>query len=369
MPNIFPAFPKRKDFDIFASMHPAKEVGGDFYDFYFTDSYSLHFVIADVSGKGVPAAMFMMRAMTELKTLTESGKSIGDVFTDSNNALCAGNAAAMFVTAWQGGIDLSTGCLNYANAGHNPPLVRHADGKFNFLKSRAGFVLAGMDGVQYKQFELQLEPGDIVYLYTDGVTEATNAANELYGENRLLNVVNAREYESMQSLCEAVRADVDAFVGEADQFDDITMVAFRYIGHPPVPTIHFDEAKLEDISEATAFVEDELEKIGCPMKTVIQFNVAIDEIFSNIVRYGYAQKAGPVTVSVIETEDPHAVHLRFADNGIPYNPLTKSDPDVTLSAEERGIGGLGIYMVKKTMDDVRYKFEKDQNILTITKLL
>ena len=367
LPSSFPAYPKRKDFDIYASMNPAKEVGGDFYDFYMTDSDKLHFLIADVSGKGIPAAMFMMRAKTELKSLTESGAAINDVFTHGNMALCEGNDAGMFVTAWQGGIDLSSGLVRFANAGHNPPLVRHADGKFEYLRSRAGFVLAGMEGVNYKAQELQLAPGDIVYLYTDGVTEATDANKELYGEERLLSAINSREFESMEELCRFVKADVDAFVGEAPQFDDITMVALKYIGTPPVPSIHIEDAAISDIPAVTEFVEAELEKLDCPMKSTIQINVAIDELFSNIVKYGYPKQPGPVTVSVIAKDEPHGVCIRFEDEGIPYNPLNKEDPDVSLSVEERGIGGLGIFLVKKTMDDIKYEYDNGKNILTIAK--
>ena len=367
LPNVFPAFPKRKDFDIYATMDPAKEVGGDFYDFYLTDGNTLNFLVADVSGKGIPAAMFMMRAKTELKTLTEAGMSIDEVFTRGNAALCEGNDAGMFVTAWQGGINLKNGLVQFANAGHNPPIVRHGDGKFEYLKSRAGFVLAGMDGVKYKPRELQLQPGDILYMYTDGVTEATNARNELYGEDRLLAIANSREFTDMQDLCRAIKADVDAFVGEAPQFDDITMVALRYIGTPEPPAIHFDAAQIADIPVITEFVEQELEKLECPLKSVMQIDVAIDEIYSNIVNHGYRGKPGPVTVKVVEKMEPHAVCIRFSDEAIPYNPLTNADPDVTLSAEERGIGGLGIYMVKKTMDDMKYKYENGQNVLTIIK--
>ena len=366
LPSVFPAFPKRKDFDIYADMDPAKEVGGDFYDFYLTKGDTLNFLVADVSGKGIPAAMFMMRAKTELKTLTEADAPLCDVFTHGNTALCEGNDAGMFVTAWQGSLDLETGDLKFVNAGHNPPLLRHGNGKFEYLRSRVGFVLAGMDGVQYKTQEAKLEPGDCIYLYTDGVTEATNKNNELYGEDRLLAAINAQEFSDMRELCRFVKADVEAFVGEAPQFDDITMVALKFIGTPPPPSIYCEEATLDDIPRVTEFVEQELEKLDCPMKAVIQINVAIDEIFSTIVRYGYAGSKGPVTVSLIAKED-HVVCVRFEDHGIPYNPLMKKDPDITLSAEERGIGGLGIYMVKKTMDDVLYKYEPESNILTLVK--
>ncbi|MCQ2428967.1 MAG: SpoIIE family protein phosphatase [Clostridia bacterium] len=367
LPNVFPAFPKRKDFDIFALMNPANEVGGDFYDFYLTGTDTLHFLVADVSGKGIPAAMFMMRAKTELKSLTEAQLPLCDVFTAGNNALCEGNDAGMFVTAWQGSLDLQTGLLQYANAGHNPPLVRHAGGRFEYLRDKSGIVLAGLEDVKYKTQELTLSPGDVIYLYTDGVTEATNAQEVLYGEQRLLDALNSREFESMEDVCRFVREEVDAFVGDAPQFDDITMVAMRFIGTPPPPEIRFDEAAIDDITAVTEFVDGELEKMDCPMKTVIQINVAIDELYSNIVRYGYKNRKGPITVKVIRHEDADTVYIRFEDEGIPYNPLNRQDPDITLSAEEREIGGLGIFMVKKTMDDIRYKYENGHNILTIAK--
>ena len=369
LPSIFPAFPKRSEIDIFASMNPAKEVGGDFYDFYFTHMYTFNFLIADVSGKGIPAAMFMMRAKTELKSLTESDVPLEDVFTRGNNALCEGNDAGMFVTAWQASVDLKTGILTYANAGHNPPLVKHSDGKFEYVNGRPGFVLAGMEGVKYKAQEIKLEPGDIVYVYTDGVTEATDANEELYGEDRLLSAINSKEFENVQDICKYIKADVDKFVGEAPQFDDITMVAFKYIGMPYIPTIRFEEAAIDDITAVTEFVEEEFEKKGISNKVTIQMNIAIDEIYSNIVKYGYANEKGPVQVEIVEKQDPRAICIKFTDNASPYNPLMKEDPDITLSAEERSIGGLGIFMVKQTMDDVKYRYENGQNVLTIIKNL
>ncbi|MCF0228688.1 MAG: SpoIIE family protein phosphatase [Parasporobacterium sp.] len=369
LPNKFPAYPKRKEFDIYAYMTPAKEVGGDFYDFYMTDYDTINFLVADVSGKGIPAAMFMMRAKTELKTLTESDIPIEEVFIKANNALCTGNDAGMFVTAWQGALDLSTGLVRFANGGHNPPVLRHKNGRFEFLRSRAGFILAGMEDVQYRPQEIQLSPGDIIFLYTDGVTEATDIQNTLYGEERLLSILNSREFDSMEDLCHTVKRDVDDFVGEAPQFDDITMVALKFTGKPPVPSITIESALLKDIPTITDFAEEVLDQIGCPIKTVYQINVAIDEICSNIIKYGYGNQGGPVNVQFIERTSPHRIHIRFEDSAVPYNPLKKDDPDVTLSAEEREAGGLGIYLVKKTMDNIRYKYENGKNILTITKNL
>ena len=230
LPSVFPPFPTRKEFDIWATMDTAKEVGGDFYDFYFVNKDTLAFLIADVSGKGIPAAMFMMNAKAVLKSYAESGLDVNKVFTLANEKLCEGNDAGMFVTAWMGFLNTENGEVTFANAGHNPPLVRHADGSFEYLKVRAGFVLAGMEGVKYRKNELQLAPSDVIYLYTDGVTEATNLNDELYGEDRLLALLNANKEASMEELCKLVKDDVFAFAGEAPQFDDITMLALKYNG-------------------------------------------------------------------------------------------------------------------------------------------
>ena len=230
LPSVFPPYPNRKEFEIYATMHTAKEVGGDFYDFYFIDDENLAFLMADVSGKGIPAAMFMMQSKTIIKSCAQSGMSIEQVFTVANEKLCEGNDAGMFVTAWMGILNTKTGKVLFANAGHNPPLVKHADGTYEYLKSRAGFVLAGMEGVRYRKNELELAPGDAIYLYTDGVTEATDASNELYGEDRLHSILEKYKDAAPHVICDEVKRDVDAFVGEAPQFDDITMLSLKYNG-------------------------------------------------------------------------------------------------------------------------------------------
>ena len=227
-------FPLSERFEIFALMEPAKEVGGDFYDFFRTGKDKLNFLVADVSGKGIPGAMFMMRAKSELHSLAETGIEVNDVFTYGNASLCENNDAGMFVTAWQGVVDLNTGHITYANAGHNPPVIIRTDGTVEYIRGKAGFVLAGMDGVKYKPQELQMEPGDIIFLYTDGVVEATNLEHELYGEDRLVKCLEeADKAYGMEYLCCEVIGDVGRFVGDAEQFDDITMMALMYKG--PLP--------------------------------------------------------------------------------------------------------------------------------------
>lgn len=230
MPSVFPPYPGRKELDIHAAMYTAKEVGGDFFDFYFIDEDTLAFLIADVSGKGIPAAMFMMQSKTLLKSCAESGMSIEQIFTTANEKLCEGNDAGMFVTAWMGLLNIKTGHVTFANAGHNPPLIKLGDAGFVYHKTRAGFVLAGMEGIRYRRFELQLNPGDTIYLYTDGVTEATDSKETLYGEGRLIELLNRNQNASAREICEYVKADVDAFVGDAEQFDDITMLCLTWHG-------------------------------------------------------------------------------------------------------------------------------------------
>lgn len=229
LPSIFPAFPERSEIDIHATMDPAKEVGGDFYDYFFVDDDHLMVVIADVSGKGVPAALFMVIAKTLIKNNALSGMEPSQVFTRTNDQLCENNGAGLFVTAWACLIEISTGRTIYVNAGHNPPVLRRKDGEFEYLRARPGFVLAGMEGIRYRQAEMVLEPGDTLYLYTDGVTEATDAELTLYGEPRLLESLNTAGDVTAKELLRHVTADLDNFVNGAPQADDITMVGVRII--------------------------------------------------------------------------------------------------------------------------------------------
>ncbi|MFI3177524.1 MAG: SpoIIE family protein phosphatase [Eubacteriales bacterium] len=226
LPSIFPAFPTHQEFDIFASMTPAKEVGGDFYDFFLVDEDHLAMVMADVSGKGIPAALFMVISKTLLKNCAQTGISPHEVLEKVNNQLCEGNDAEMFVTVWLGIYEISTGHLRAANAGHEYPVIKRANGEFELVKDVHGFVLAGMEGVRYKEYELQLEEGDKLFVYTDGVAEATNASDELYGTDRLLDLLNQNKETDVQQLLVEVKADIDLFAGDAPQFDDITMLAF-----------------------------------------------------------------------------------------------------------------------------------------------
>ncbi|MBR5407002.1 MAG: SpoIIE family protein phosphatase [Lachnospiraceae bacterium] len=228
LPCIFPPFPERKEFDLYAKMDPAKEVGGDFYDFFFVDDHHIALVIADVSGKGIPAALFMVIAKTLIKNHAQAGEEVEQVFINSNDQLCEGNGEELFVTAWLGIIDLRTGVMRFSDAGHENPYILHGDGSVELLKpAKKKMPLAAMEGMAYLANEVTLAPADLIFLYTDGVPEATNASNELYTTDRLETVLKEHINDDPESLLLNVRKNVDEFVNEAPQFDDLTMLAFR----------------------------------------------------------------------------------------------------------------------------------------------
>ena len=362
-------FPNGDDYSIYAQMIAAKEVGGDFYDFYKLSDTTVAFLAADVSGKGIPAAMFMMTAKTIIKDLAESGMAVNDIFTKANEKLCENNESGMFVTAWMGILDLTTGNVKFANAGHNPPLLKRANGSFEYLKTRAGFVLAGMEGIRYRAGEITLNPGDRIFLYTDGVPEATNTENKLYGEDRLLAFMNQNSNVKATELLPALKANIDEFVGEAPQFDDITMLMLDYKPKEggAYMTNRTFPAKTEALPDILGFVEETLEGFGCPMKIQMAVCVAIEEVFVNVAHYAYGDGEGDMNLGVGFDEGNRTVTFRMTDKGIPFDPLKKPDPDITLSAEEREIGGLGIFITKKTMDCVTYAYENGENILTMIK--
>lgn len=388
---------------------PAKEVGGDFYDFFKIDNDHLCVVIGDVSGKGVAAALFMMVARIILRTMTKNLKSISEAFNKTNYALAKRNRLNMFVTVWAGIIDLRTGHIDFASAGHNPPVVRHKDGSTEFIPSKSSIVMAAMENTVYKQQSYDLGAGDTLFLYTDGVTEATDSNNELFNNDRLIEALKKSGDMKTADICSFVKNEIDSFVKEAPQFDDITMLAVKYNGSDePVweryeKTIDvmgsnkgelksfvediltpMDGAKKMQMQDAweryekivdvipenqdilTAFVEGILAPMEGSMKSQMQINIAIDEIYSNIVKFSGATE---VTLIVEIRKATLSARLTFIDNGKPYDPIKQADPDISLPAEEREIGGLGIFIVKKTMDSVCYRRNGDKNELAITKTL
>lgn len=358
LPSVFPPYPNRPDFDLYASMDAAKEVGGDFYDFYLVDPTTLVFMVADVSGKGVPAALFMMTAKTLIKGLSESGKETEEIFNAANRKLCAANEAGMFITAWLGKLDLTTGNLEFVNAGHNPPLIRRRGGRFEYLRTKANFVLAGMEDTVYRKHEIQLEPDDTLFLYTDGVTEAANPEQKLFGEDRLEEALKNAD-PNTRKICEKIKADVIEYADGEPQSDDITMLCVKM----SAICGKFQMTSFPDANSCAvvqAFLEDRLRTAEVDPKLKNKMFVVADEIWSNIVNYSGADKA------VLKLgRDANTVLFEFIDNGMPFDPTKESGPDTSLSAEERQVGGLGIHMVMKMASSVKYMYEDGNNRLII----
>ena len=378
LPSVFPPYPDRNDFALFASMHTAKEVGGDFYDFYFLDENRLAFLIADVSGKGIPAAMFMMTSKTVLRDYTERGDEPKDVFINANEKLNQGNEAGMFLTAWMGFLDTDTGIVRFVNAGHNPPVVIR-NGKASFVQQKPNLMLAIMEGVRYKEQTLKLEPGDFLYLYTDGVTEASKKDKSRYGNDRLLELLShnfGTGEAACRKICTTVKQSVDAFAEGAPQFDDITQFCLYYAGNktevsPEKTGKQMKEktfpAEVDRLYDVLSFINELLDEAGCGKKEKKQLDMAVEEIYVNISSYAYGAGNGNVIIRVTTEKDPGRAEIIISDTGMPYNPLENPDPDLRMDAENRQHGGFGIFLVKSTMDDITYARGDGKNILTLRK--
>lgn len=336
-------------FDLATSIIPAKEVGGDFYDFFYIDPTHLALVIADVSGKGVPAALFMMISKVMLDSSAQNSKSPAQVLTAVNRQLCKKNEDHMFVTVWLGVLDLTSGELISANAGHENPIVCHADGSVDVIKTKHGMVLGAISGVRYRDDVMQLQPGDTLFVYTDGIPEAHNVSSEMYGMDRLVAALKNKQNMPLQELVDSVQRDVDAFVGKAPQFDDSTMLALRMKGLLIREGIQV-HPDYESIVQVKAYVEQQLGQASVPTKCTGKIKTSLDELYSNIVHY-----SGATWAEVVCHVSEGAVTVVLRDNGMPYDPTSQALPNTSLGAMERRIGGLGIFMARKLMDEITYQ--------------
>lgn len=363
LPAVFPAYPDELRMDVCARMDAAKEVGGDFYDFYHVGFDRFAFLIADVSGKGVGAAMFMMKAKTTIKSCMSSNPHIEEAIAEANQRLAEGNKANVFVTCWIGVIDLKKGIVSYINAGHNPPFIRRADGALEQLRAVSGPPLGVIASANYRMQTAELKRGDLIYLYTDGVTEAINVNEEAFGNDRLAEFVRTESHP--EALCRRTKEVVDEFAGAAEQFDDITALALIYRGEPTSEKREF-LAKLESLADVAAFIEGSLDRDECPADHKAKILIAVDEIASNIARYSGSEH---FSVTYERAGLPKVVRITFADCGAEWDPLKHRDPNVNEPIASRAIGGLGILMVKKLMDGVRYERREGENILQLRKQL
>jgi len=388
LPDAEGAFADRSEFQLFASMMPARGVGGDFYDFFLLDEDHLALVMADVSGKGVPAALFMVVSRTLIRGHLSVDTPLEQTMEEINNSLCENSKNDMFVTAWIGILTLSTGELSFVNAGHCWPLVKGADGDCRYETARGGFVLAGMEDMSYQETRIRLRQGDTLLLYTDGVTEAINVEKKLYGEERLKEVMQKSGSRTPEELLQEIWRNVDLFQKGMEQADDITMLAVVYQGDSVMGkekstsgegkaasgdgsrdfTTKSDVPEVGKLREFAEFVENLLRDQGVSGSTIGKLQMAVDEILSNICYYSGAKEMTlGVRVEKCGQEKNRMVTLLFQDDGVPYNPLDRPDPDVGELPENRKEGGLGIYLVKKRMDQVIYDYVDGRNCLTITK--
>lgn len=377
LPNVFPPFPDNKEIDIFAKYQPAKQVGGDFYDYYFISPEKLVFLVADVSGKGIPAAMFMMRAKTAIRVFASEQQDAAKTLEAVNNHLCENNDAEMFVTCWLGIVDVKTGYMQHSSAGHNLPfLIKPSSENASELDTPRSLVLGGLENIKYKNAEYKFEKNEKLLLFTDGVTEANNPKNKLFGEERLQKTLTKNCKKDPNEICEEVFEDVYLFMNTSEQFDDITLLCFLYRGEDIRVSEGLYETEIsvrsttENVTKVTRRVLSVLDQSSFPDKYKNHISVAIDEIYSNIVKYGYKSEDKYVTVRVTideRNQNKKNATIDFIDIAKRFNPLDESAPDTTLDAEERQIGGLGIFMVRQMMDDVFYEYENGVNCLTIVK--
>jgi sigma-B regulation protein RsbU (phosphoserine phosphatase) len=372
LPQDFPPFPDRHEFDVHAIMLAAREVGGDFYDYFFIDDDHLCLCVGDVSGKGVPAALFMAIAKALIKSRAADDLSTASILTHVNDEICENNEECMFVTVFLSILNIRSGQMTYTNAGHNPPYIKHANNELERLDNRHGAAVGAVDGLAYKEDSMLLDRDDMLLMYTDGVTEAMDPNRDLFEEHRLVNLFQSHDFESPEHVIRETIDCVQDFANGAEQADDITMLALRYQRQSPkeqAKTLHLtipnrlDEIDpVNDKFEAFAVMNEISREVTQKIKLVF------DEFLNNIVSYGYTdQDEHEIGVEVELLEG--RLMVTMVDDGVPFNPFLKQAPDTTLSIEERDIGGLGIHLVRNFVDEVSYKRGVGKNSVTLIKYL
>ena len=374
LPNVFPAFPDRKELELYAMLEPAMEVGGDLYDFFLLDDYRLCFVIGDVSGNGVPAALFMAMTKIMVKTRAMSDPSPASIVTHVNDALSADNESCMFVTLYLGILNLHDGTLLTTNAGHNHPLLKRQDGRFEWLTAQDGPLVGPMPGIAFKESTIQLAPGDELFFYTDGVTEADNIRRELFGNDRLKTVLDQHQAGSVVDRIGAVMNAVKTFAADAPQADDITMLGLRYYGVAPSDAVVgvFRQTMPNQLT-AIPVLQEAFElyvaQWAGAKPLIPTLNMALDDLLNNVVQYAFPNDPTEHHIEVQGDVRDGYVILTITDDGIPFNPLTVAAPDLSLLLHEREIGGLGIHLVRSMFDEVSYRRAVGHNVLTVKKRL
>lgn len=366
LPKTFPPFPDRSDIDVYAQLKPAKEVGGDLYDFYIRDE-KLLFCIADVSGKGVPASLLMAMTRALFRTVSAHESNPARIVSNINGPMAAENESDMFVTLFVGVLDLPTGRMRYCNAGHCAPLLIDSAGtRIGPLPVEPNIPVGILTDMKYKIQETTIDPNTTIFLYTDGLTEAENTRHVLFGEERLMEALQPLP---PQSLIEHVTEVTRQFVGEAEQSDDMTMLTILYSKQQSDIKLKRSITlpnNVEDVPQLASFTDEVCEALELEMSLTMSINLALEEAVVNVMSYAYP--AGTKGNVNIEAEaDEEWLKFVISDNGVPFDPTEKEEVDTTLNAEERPIGGLGIHLVRQIMDSINYEFIDDKNVLTLKK--
>ncbi len=372
IPKTFPPFPERDDVDIYAILDPAKQVGGDLYDFFFLDARRLVFAVGDVSGKGVPASLFMAITRTLFRSKATPEASVSQIMTNINTELCKDNDNAMFVTFFMGILNLETGILEYCNAGHNYPYILKKNGDIVIVNQTHGMPVGLFDSGSYNQSMVELKDNDTLVIYTDGVPEAINEIGELMGSEKLEDCLSKlNEKNSPEAITKSLLAQTRSFVGKAEQSDDITILVLTYfqnIKHGFYSNKRQLEIvnKVDEINRLTAFINQFCKDWMIDDDSAGKLNLAAEEIVSNIIKYAFSDAKQHI-INIVATYEADYITMMFHDDGTPFNPFQKDNPDVTAPLEERKIGGLGIYFVKQLMDSIEYDFRGGKNTLTVMK--
>ena len=372
LPSEFPAYPDHDEFDVYASLIPAREFGGDFYDFFFIGDDRFCFCIGDVYGKCIPAASFMSITKSVIKSRAGDDFSTASILTHVNEELCEVNETDTFASLFMGILNIKTGLLLYTNAGHKPPYIRQGEGSLDMLDRLHGPVIGTVRGLVYKEDKMVLSKNDILLTYTDGVTAARDKANSLFSEKRLAEFMSSCVFESVEDLVQATVSEVLRFENQADRLDDVTVLAVQFLRSPEETVSPKLELTVPNHLSENLRVKEHFdtfcEHYGIPKQVRLKMNVVFDELLTNIISYAYQDnKEHDIGIKVELSAD--RLKVSMVDEGIPFNPLGVETPDMDLPLEERKIGGLGIHLVRNMMDKVSYRRRIDKNVITVVEYL
>jgi len=374
IPKTFPPFPDRPEADLYAILEPAKEVGGDFYDFFFIDDERLCFVIGDVSGKGVPAAIFMAVTKTMIKAMVKKEDKPEEILSRLNKEVVQNNDSSMFVTIFCGILNIKTAEVSYSNAGHMFPLLVHSGGKVELLEGDTGIAVGASKEAEYKNSRMRLGPQDILLMYTDGITEAFNKNQELFGSARLRETISAASQKPIKDMVIEISCKVAEFCDGVPQSDDITLLALKYFGNerrreePSVEKRIILKSKSFEMQKFKETVRAFTKACRVCDKATNEILLVLEEALVNIQAYAYAdQNEHEIEVCLFATETEFTA--RLIDDGRPFDPSRMPEPDINATLKERKVGGLGIYFVNKFMDKIEHERKGDKNILTLKKRL